>query len=177
MREAASLAFQLLGDGRPSELIHLDPNEGGAQLQNLSAIELRRLLDSYYQPLGRDLEESAPPPWGTVLPRVPPHSPTPLVDRIAPCAEGAKAHARQSAGALPRDCPPGPHAGTVAVREGPGTHYPAEATCHGNLDPRCFEVSRMVVLDDIPREARQPSCPAERKKGLGQNAEHGQWTT
>ena len=35
----------------------------------------------------------------------------------------------------------------------------------------------MVVLDDVPREARQPSCPAEPKKRLGQDTEHGQWTT
>ena len=35
----------------------------------------------------------------------------------------------------------------------------------------------MVVLDDITREARQPSCPSESKKRLGQDMEHGQWTT
>ena len=35
----------------------------------------------------------------------------------------------------------------------------------------------MVVLDNVPREARQPSCPSEPKKRLGQNTEHGQWTT
>ena len=52
LREEAPLAFQLLGDGRPSEWIHPDPKERGAQLQNVSAIELRRLLDSYYQPAG-----------------------------------------------------------------------------------------------------------------------------
>ena len=35
----------------------------------------------------------------------------------------------------------------------------------------------MVVLDNVPREARQPSCPSEPKKRLGQDTEHGQWTT
>ena len=35
----------------------------------------------------------------------------------------------------------------------------------------------MVVLDDVPREARQPPCPSEPKKRLGQDTEHGQWTT
>ena len=35
----------------------------------------------------------------------------------------------------------------------------------------------MVVLGDVPREARQPSCPSEPKKRLGQDTEHGQWTT
>ena len=35
----------------------------------------------------------------------------------------------------------------------------------------------MVVLDDVPREARQPLCPSEPKKRLVQDTEHGQWTT
>ena len=35
----------------------------------------------------------------------------------------------------------------------------------------------MVVLDDVPREARQPLCPSEPQKRLGQDTEHGQWTT
>ena len=35
----------------------------------------------------------------------------------------------------------------------------------------------MVVLDDVTREAGQPSCPSEPKKRLGQDTEHGQWTT
>ena len=62
MREDAALTFQLLGDGRPSEWIHPDPKERGAQLQNMSAIELWRLLDSYYQPAGLKPSESALPP-------------------------------------------------------------------------------------------------------------------
>ena len=35
----------------------------------------------------------------------------------------------------------------------------------------------MVVLDDVPREARQPSCPSEPKKRLRQDTGHEQWTT
>ena len=35
----------------------------------------------------------------------------------------------------------------------------------------------MAVLDDVHWEARQPSCPPEPKKRLGQDTEHGQWTT
>ena len=62
VREEAPLMFQLLGDCPPSEWIHPDPKERGAQLQNVSAIKLRRLLDSYYQPAGLSPSESAPPP-------------------------------------------------------------------------------------------------------------------
>ena len=154
-----------------------DPKERGAQLQNVSAIELRRLLDSYYQPAGLNPSESAPPPWGPV-PRQPLHGNlTPPVDCLAPCVEGSNTRARQSEGALPDGRPPGPHAGQRAVGEGPGTHSPAAAARHGDLDPRCLKVSRMVVLDDVPREARQPSCSSEPKRRLGQDTEHGQWTT
>ena len=64
VREEAPLTFQLLGDGCPSEWNHPDPKEWRAQLQNVSAIKLRRLLDSYYQPAGLNPSESAPPTWG-----------------------------------------------------------------------------------------------------------------
>ena len=52
MREEAPLTFHLLGGRRPSERIQLDPKVREAQMQNVSAIKLRRLLDSYYQPPG-----------------------------------------------------------------------------------------------------------------------------
>ena len=34
-----------------------------------------------------------------------------------------------------------------------------------------------MILDDVPREAWQPSCPSDPKKRLGQDTEHKQWTT
>ena len=100
MREGAPLAFQLLGDGSPSEWIHSDPKERGVQLQNMSAIELRRLLDSYYQPPGRSPVDLVPPPWGLVPSPLLQDSSTPPVESLALCVEGANAHALQSAGAL-----------------------------------------------------------------------------
>ena len=63
VREEAPLTFQLLGDGRPSKWIHPDPKERGPQLQNISAIELRCLIDSCYQPPGLRPVESVPLPW------------------------------------------------------------------------------------------------------------------
>ena len=53
---------------------------------------------------------------------------------------------------------------------------PAPAGDPGDLDPRCFQVSKMVVVDAVPRKALQPSCPKEPKKRRGTDADHGPWT-
>ena len=135
-----------------------------AQVKNVSTVEWQRLMSAYHQAPGLDPAASRPPPWEPVSPKLPPSSTTPAMgwghptqwDCLAPCRAGTKASARQSAGALPYDSDPGPHTGLSDFREGPRTHCPADTERHGDLDPRCFQVSRMVVLEDVPREARQP---------------------
>ena len=99
-------------------------------------------------------------------------------DCLAPRKQRTRVPGPQNRGVLPY----GPDRGTTAtllrVREGPGVPIPPAMTGDsGDLDPRCFQISRMVVSTKVPREALQPSCPAEPKVRRGTDTDHGSWTT
>ena len=79
---------------------------------------------------------------------------------------------------LPYEPDVGTPAELLRVREGPRVPIPpAMAGDLGDLDPRVFQISRMMVSTKVPREALQPSCPAEPKVWQGTDTDHGSWTT
>ena len=54
VREPTPDSFQLLGDGRPSEWVQTNPNEGGPAVKNISALEWRRMVATHRQKAGLD---------------------------------------------------------------------------------------------------------------------------
>ena len=80
VRKPSPLLFQLLGDGRPSEWVHPDPKERGAQVRDISPVEWCRLMSAYHQSPGQHPAVSRPPPWEPVSPRMPPSSTPPVID-------------------------------------------------------------------------------------------------